>query len=175
MDTPAESSPPSGRKTTRRKRPGLKFLIRVGVLVVFLFGIYGSMRLGIHMANNRLPNSGEVPSVIGGNEAVTLGRSGDPVYLADSPDSLRSFFSRFPTPGERASADLTGLSIRRITSPITMNTIRAEADAVEVEITSGAIAGSVYWVRHSQMPDPSKFDPILSPVPPGRDDGEEKK
>ncbi|MDP4585541.1 MAG: hypothetical protein NWT04_16630 [Verrucomicrobiales bacterium] len=46
-----------------------------------------------------------------------------------------------------------------------MTTLRAEADAVEVKISSGAIAGVVYWIHNTQLPDPSSFDPIISPLP----------
>ena len=40
-----------------------------------------------------------------------------------------------------------------------------EAEAVEVRVASGAIAGTVYWVHHSQLPDTEDFDPIISPIP----------
>ena len=40
-----------------------------------------------------------------------------------------------------------------------------EAEAVEVRIASGAIAGTVYWIHHSQLPDTEDFDPIISPIP----------
>ena len=46
-----------------------------------------------------------------------------------------------------------------------MRTVRAEADAVQVEVFSGAIAGAVYWIHYTQLPDPSSFDPIISPLP----------
>lgn len=129
----------------------------------FVVAIYLSGRLGVDMARNRLPDSenASIPS----SADLTLGNSGDPIFLAQSPETLRRFFSDNSTPEQRASADLSKLGIRRLSGSVSMTTIRAEADAVEVEITSGAIAGTVYWIHHSQMPDPSTFDTILSPVP----------
>lgn len=161
----AEDPPAMKRVIRRRNRSGLKLLVKLAVVTAFGFGIYGSMRLGIHMAGKRTDAGEDRGAAFTENSDIVLGRAGDPVYLADTPESLRQFFSEFATPGQRASADLTGRSIRRITSPMNMTTLRAEAESVEVEITSGPIAGSVYWIHHSQMPDPSKLDPILEPVP----------
>lgn len=137
--------------------------IRILVAVAFVGAVYFSGRLGVEMARDRLP--GSESSSIPAEADLTLGNSGDPIYLAESPEILRRFFSDHPTPEQRASADLSQLGIRRLGGSVSMTTIRAEADAVEVRITSGAIAGTVYWIHHSQMPDPSAFDTILSPVP----------
>jgi hypothetical protein len=62
-------------------------------------------------------------------------------------------------------ANLTGLGIRRLQDSIDLTLLRNEADAIEVKVASGAIAGSVYWIHHSQLPAPAGFDPIISPVP----------
>ncbi|MEX2579253.1 MAG: hypothetical protein WD342_09355 [Verrucomicrobiales bacterium] len=132
---------------------------------LFIVALYLSGRLGIEMAKDRLPDSTRKPSAIPASTPLTLGDSEDPVYLAESTDSLRRFFAEHPTPEERASANLSELGIRRLRGSVSMTTIRAEADAVEVQISSGAIAGTVYWIHHSQMPEPSTFDPIISPVP----------
>jgi len=117
------------------------------------------------MARNRLPDKEQAHSTLENTSPLTVGRSGDPVYLAQSPDSLRAFFARHPTPEDRASADLSGLGIRRLQDSVEMSTLRAEADAVEVKVSSGAIAGAIYWIHYTQLPDASAFDPIITPLP----------
>jgi len=119
------------------------------------------------MARNRLPDKGKATNAFESNSPLTVGKTGDPIYLAQSPEALRTFFTSHPTPEERASADLSGLGIRRLQDSVEMTTLRAEADAVEVKVSSGAIAGAVYWIHYTQLPDPSAFDPIISPLPGG--------
>lgn len=159
------NAPAKKARARRSRRKGLEIAGRILVVVLFLFGIYFSAKLGIRMAENRLSESEGGAASVTSSETVTLGRPGDPLYLAESPEALRRFFNRFPSPGERASADLSRFPIRRLSDAVEMTTIRAEADAVEVRVSSGAIAGAVYWIHHSQMPDPSTLDPIISPVP----------
>jgi len=136
---------------------------RIGGFAVFFCAIYLSGRLGVEMARNRLPDNGKADAGLENNSPLTVGRSGDPIYLAQSPESLRSFFTSHPTAEERASANLSGLRIRRLQDSVEMTTLRAEA--VEVKVSSGAIAGAVYWIHYTQLPDPSAFDPIITPLP----------
>jgi hypothetical protein len=143
----------------------LRTLGRIGGFAIFFSAVYLSGRLGVEMARNRLPDKGKVETGFENNSSLTVGRSGGPIYLAQSPESLRSFFTNYPTPEERASVNLSGLGIRRLQDSVEMTTLRAEADAVEVKISSGAIAGVVYWIHNTQLPDPSSFDPIISPLP----------
>lgn len=138
---------------------------RIAGLGVFFVAVYLSGRVGVEMARNRLPEKETENASVESTSPLTVGRSGDPVYLAQSPESLRAFFASHPTPEERASADLSGLGIRRLQDSVEMSTLRAEADAVEVKVSSGAIAGAVYWIHYTQLPDPSAFDPIISPLP----------
>jgi hypothetical protein len=166
----SESTFPSKSRRKRRTKDGsldsarvTTVIIRLLVATGFVLAVYFSGRLGVEMARNRLPDS-ENPSIPSSAD-LTLGNAGDPIFLAESPETLRRFFSDNATTEQRARADLSKLGIRRLSGSVSMTTIRAEADAVEVEITSGAIAGTVYWIHHSQMPDPSTFDTILSPVP----------
>ena len=63
------------------------------------------------------------------------------------------------------SANLSGLGIRRLGGTLDLTTIQADADAVQVRVSSGPMAGAIYWLHHSQMPGPSAFDPIISPIP----------
>lgn len=148
-------------------RRGLTPFLRLLYVIVFLFGIYFSGSLGIKMAKERLPqgsSDGETTSSSPGTE-ITLGATAEPVYLAESPEALRRFFTNFSSPGTRASADLSDLGIRRINAYLLATIRNAESDAVEVTINSGAIAGTVYWVHHTQIPDRTVIDPVISPVP----------
>jgi len=140
----------------------------IGILAgmaVFVCAIYLSGRLGVEMARNRLPVKIKPGSTYENSPPLTAGRSGDPIYLAQSPESLRNFFARYPSSGERAGANLSGLGIRRLQDSVEMTALRAEADAVEVKVISGAIAGAVYWIHYSQFPNRTESDPIISPLP----------
>lgn len=154
--------------TQRRKKTNkgvnLRWLAYLAAACVIIVLIISSGRLGMEMARNRLPEKPETPS---GEETtiVTLGASDAPIFLADTPETLRRFFSDHPTGNSRSSADLTGLGIRRLQSSVDIVILGTEAEAVEVRVASGAIAGTVYWIHHSQLPDTEDFDPIISPIP----------
>ncbi len=164
MESPASTQ---SRFKSRRRWRGTVIVVRLLASLLFVLGIYGSIRLGITMASNRVPDlaerSGTEP--IAESTPLTLGGSGDPIYLADNPDSLRTFFNNYPTPGERASADLRATTLRRVTGEMDMTTLRVEADAIQVRVTSGPIAGAEYWIHHSQTTDSPEQDPIISPLP----------
>lgn len=149
----------------RRAIQRMDALVRIGGLAVFCCAVYFSGRLGVEMARNRLPKRAVPVAATSPVPGVEIGENDSPLYLAQSPEILRRFFAAYPSPEERAAADLTGLGIRRLKDAIELTTLRADADAVEVKVNSGAIAGAVYWIHHSQIPAPSTFDPIVSPVP----------
>ena len=155
-------SPPA--RSPARPLPVLRTIFRAVALLVFVGSVYLSGRLGVEMARNRLPGSATSAADVA-SEAITLGDTGDPLYLAHSPEELRRFFAAHPSPEDRAAADLSRSGIRRLQDSMQLTTLRAEADAVEVEVNSGAIAGAVYWIHHSQLPSASTFDPIIPPVP----------
>tara|TARA_R110002096_G_scaffold10868_11_gene41049 strand:+ start:4640 stop:5068 length:429 start_codon:yes stop_codon:yes gene_type:complete len=133
--------------------------------VAVLVCIYLSGHFGVKMAKEQFPETKSQNIDRQSNIPMTLGDSGEPVFLADSPTALRRFFSESPSPESRLSADLTGSGIRRLRGKVNVTTMGTEADAVKVQITSGAIEGSVYWIHHSQIPDTEEFDPIISPIP----------
>lgn len=152
---------------SRARRRGIEFALRLAYVVVFVLGIIFAGNLGIKMAKSRLPEKpkpADEPTSPSG-ASLTLGSTGEPIYLAESPEDLRRFFTTYSSAGARASADLSELGIRRINAYLIATTRNAESDAVEVEINSGAIAGAVYWVHHTQIPDRTAIDPIISPVP----------
>jgi len=160
-----ESSPPAQRRRGRARRFPAGGVLRIIVATAFVAGVYAAGRLGVEMARDRLPETDREKAAIPEQASLTLGETGDPVYLAESPESLRRFFADHPSPEERASADLSGIDIRRLRGAVEATTLRSEAEATRVRISSGAIAGAAYWVHHTQLPDPASFDPIISPLP----------
>ncbi len=161
---PNEALPRSRRQRSRGSRR-FGILGAIAGLALFLGAVYLSGRLGVEMARNRLPEKVSEQPELPESETLRVGRSGDPLYLAQTPDALRRFFAAHPTPEDRASANLSGLGIRRLQDSIELTTLRTEADAVEVKVASGAIAGATYWIHHSQLPQQAALDPIISPVP----------
>lgn len=159
-----EFSRRKGRAGTRGSRRSLRALANLVAFAIFGMAVYFSGRLGIEMAEQRTAKEIPVPEPAPSN-SVRLGSTGDPVYLAQSPDNLRRFFSAHPTTFERARADLSGLRIRRLQDSMEVVPVRIDADAVEVRITSGALSGATYWIHHSQLPASAKVDPIVAPVP----------
>jgi len=155
------------RSRRQRSRGSRRFGIlgAIAGLGLFLGAVYLSGRLGVEMARNRLPEKESEQPELPDSETLRVGRSGDPLYLAQTPDALRRFFAAHPTPEDRASANLSGLGIRRLQDSIELTTLRTEADSVEVKVASGAIAGATYWIHHSQLPQQATLDPIISPVP----------
>lgn len=153
------------RRARERYRNSRSILLRLFVTLTFIGAVYLSGKLGISAARKRFPGKAEATAAIPKDAPVTLGESGDPIYLAESPDSLRAFFSRYPTEQERSRANLSGLGIRRLGGTLDLTTIQTDADAVQVRVSSGPMGGAVYWLHHSQMPGPSAFDPIISPIP----------
>jgi hypothetical protein len=160
--------PPATHRALKDRGNGLQKLrvfTWIGGFVIAFGAIFMSGHLGVEMARNRLPDTKSSAPIDSKTEILRVGRTGDPIYLAQSPESLRRFFAMHPSAGDRSSADLTGLGIRRLLDAIDLTPLRTEADAIEVKIATGPIAGAVYWIHHSQLPPPAGFDPIISPVP----------
>ena len=152
------------RREKSSKGVDLRWLAYLTAAGIAVFLIISSGRLGMEMARSRLPEKPEAPS--GEETTIVMQGSGNaPIFLADTPETLRRFFSDHPTGNSRYSADLTGLGIRRLQSNVEIVILGTEAEAVEVRVASGAIAGTVYWVHHNQLPDTEDFDPIISPIP----------
>jgi len=152
-----------------RKKAGkvidLRWLVWIIAFVSMISLITASAKLGAEMARQRLPEKNGTTDSATRPEIVTLGLGDSPIFLADSPETVRRFFSEHPTATSRSGADLNGWDIRRLQSKVQIAILGTEAEAVEVRISSGAIAGTAYWVHHSQLPDTGVFDPIISPIP----------
>lgn len=139
--------------------------VRITGFFTFVFAVYMSGRLGVEMARNRIPEREAPVTAIDSSNTISVGSARDPVYLARTSESLRSFFASNPTAEARSRADLSGLGIRRLQDSMAVKVLRSEADAIEVVAAAGAIAGAIYWIHYSQLPNPSDFDPIISPLP----------
>jgi hypothetical protein len=147
------------------KTVDLKWLVFLIASVSMISLITASAKFGSEMARQRLPEKSRTAEPQFRSEFVTLGSSDSPIFLANSPETVRRFFSEHPTTTARSGANLNGWDIRRLQSNVEIAILGTEAEAVEVRISSGAIAGTVYWVHHSQLPDTEVFDPIISPIP----------
>lgn len=156
-----DAAHPPAKRAIRR----LRSLAPLAGLILFAAAVYLSGRLAVEMVRNRLPDRGLRGDAPLSGETLIVGNLDDPLYLARSPDSLRRFFAAHPTPEDRAVADLTGLGIRRVRDTIQVATQRIEADAIEVRITTGSLAGTDLWIHHSQVRSNSPLDPVVSPVP----------
>ncbi len=155
----------AAKKRAARRQAGTKALVRISIAILFVGAIYASGWFGVYVAKEKIV--GNTPATAADTAKVSLGSAGNPVYLGQSPEILRQFFLEFNTPGERASADLSSLGIRRLNSRVEMTAMSEVADAIKVKVSSGPIAGTVYWIHHSQMPSTPSLDPIISPIPEG--------
>ena len=156
---------PSQPRKKASKIIDLRWLVWIIAFVSMISLITASAKLGAEMARQRLPEKAGTADSITRPELVTLGLANSPIFLADSPETVRRFFSDHPTASSRSSAELNGWDIRKLQSNVQIAILGTEAEAVEVRISSGAIAGTTYWVHHSQLPDTEVFDPIISPIP----------
>lgn len=93
------------------------------------------------------------------------GSRNEPLFMGSDKEAVRAFFANNPTLELRIKASLQNTGIRKIEDLLEVQTMRTEADAIQMRVTSGAVAGAVYWVHHSQMKEEPVFDSIISPIP----------
>lgn len=161
-ERPARGSRPLLSPPLRRL---LRGVVRILGAAAFAGVLLLSGWLGVETAKRRsAPAEDPVPGQRG-EARMVLGSAENPLYLSDTPGALREFFSLHQSHGDRASASLAGLPIRRISSPVELAVLRADADAVEIRLLSGPIAGAVYWLHHSQVPEREVLAPIIDPLP----------
>lgn len=167
--------------TTRSKHPlslrmialrHLRALALLTALIAFFLATILSARLGIDMARNRLATTSVLPTRTD-TTSLPSGNTGDPLYLARSPEALRRFFSSHSTTTDRAAADLTGSGILRLRNVKTLKILHTDADVLQVEVSSESVAEGIFWIHHSQIPGASTFDPIISPIPTQGDEPQE--
>lgn len=164
MQTFPLEEPPSTRKPTGA---GIKVFVRILVSAIFVLSCLGAGKLAIKMASKDLPEAVlttvEAPAR---QIVVTLrGSHDDPLFMGSDRESLRAFFANYSTLESRTKASLQSTGIRKIQELLEVQTMRTEADAIQVRVASGAIAGAVYWVHHSQMNENPAFDSIIAPIP----------
>lgn len=146
----------------RKKGRGL---IGIIMAVVFIIAAYSAGKMGVSMALKQMPDAARTLVPADEQKDIVLGQEGEALYLAESPESLRTFFSNYPSPETRAVAPVAASSIRRLQDSVEVTRLRSDADAVQIRVATGAMAGAVYWLHHSQMPKSAAFDPIISPIP----------
>ncbi|MDF1738278.1 MAG: hypothetical protein P1U86_03885 [Verrucomicrobiales bacterium] len=163
MQTFPLEEPPSPRKPTGA---GVKAFIRIAVSTIFVFACYGAGKLAIKMASKGLPESELTIEPPARQRSLSLqGTRDEPLFMGSDREALRAFFTNNPTVEARIKASLESTGIRKIPESLEVQTMRSEADAIQVRVTDGAVAGAVYWVHHSQMKEDPAFDPIISPIP----------
>ena len=138
------------RREKSSKGVDLRWLAYLTAAGIAVFLIISSGRLGMEMARNRLPEKPEAPS--GEETTIVMQGSGNaPIFLADTPETLRRFFSDHPTGNSRYSADLTGLGIRRLQSNVEIVILGTEAEAVEVRVVKSSNEKIVQpvWLKFS--------------------------
>ncbi len=163
MQTFPLEEPPSPRKPTGT---GVKAFIRIAVSTIFVFACYGAGKLAIKMASKGLPEGELTIETPARQKSLSLhGTRDEPLFMGSDREALRAFFTNNPTVEARIKASLESTGIRKIPESLEVQTMRSEADAIQVRVTAGAVAGAVYWVHHSQMKEDPAFDPIISPIP----------
>ena len=158
LEEPAPARKPTGA--------GVKAFIRIVMSTIFVISCYGAGKLAIKMASKGLPESELTIATPTQQRSLLLrGSRDEPLFMGSDREALRAFFANNPTLEARINTSLENTGIRRIPESLEVQTMRAEADAIQVRVTSGAVAGAVYWLHHSQMKEDPAFDPIISPIP----------
>ena len=125
------------------------------IAVVFVGALFGAAWLGIAAAKRSLPdgvlNAGG-PTM---GQVLTLDTTREPLYLAPSVQGLRDFFFAFQSPEARRDGDAEARDLRRVFESLEVKILSQDADAYEIEVLDGPLAGVKAWVHRSQMPPPS--------------------
>ncbi len=167
--------PTSGEKKLRlraKKRRDILRRIFGYVFLAFAFSaaIFFAGKGGVALALKNIETKGLNAPRFPDGMTLTLGGRNTPLYLADSPESLREFYLNFSDEESRSIAsEIATHGMRRVFSQLEMTVQRYDADAVQVKITSGSISGAIYWIHISllqEIPSQGKGeDEIISPIP----------
>lgn len=130
--------------------------ILVGLAIFAGFGaaLFGAAWLGIAAARQSLPDSVLAPAGPAVGDLVNLDASGEPLYLAPGVQELRDFYFAFQSPAERREGDAEARDLRRVFESLEIRVLGRDADAIEIEVLSGPLAGVHAWVHESQFPPP---------------------
>ena len=143
------------KKNRNMARKILRVAAGIGIAVLFVAALVGSARLGTNAALAQLPESvrngiDDGPPI--GVEAM-LGADGEPVFLASAKPALRNFFFTYPTVENRRSAETESTGLRRFVGEIRVQTVKRDADLMNVRVLAGALNGGTYWLHVSQLPE----------------------
>ena len=133
----------------------LRVTAGVGIAALFVAALVGSARLGTNAALAQLPESvrlgiDEGPPI---GVEVMLGTDGEPVFLASEKSDLRNFFFSYSTVKARRSAETESTGLRRFGGEIPVQTVKRDADLMNVRVLAGALNGGTYWLHISQLPE----------------------
>ena len=143
----------------KKKRSMARRILRVtaalGIAAVFVGALIGSARLGTNAALANLPESArdgldDGPPI---GVEVVLGANGEPVFLASERPALRNFFFSYPTVEERRTAETESTGLRRFVGEIRVQTVKRDADLMNIRVLAGALNGGTYWLHISQLPE----------------------
>lgn len=156
------ATPPDDPPLSRSFLRGLGWL---ALAALFVAACCGAAVTGIRLAHRGQPAAATPEGTIPSGVHLTLGQDGHPLYLAETTEALRRFHLEFPDEQSRLLADLNGMGVRRLRGEVEATTLRSVSDAVQLRIASGAIAGSIYWIRRKQLPALEELNPIITPLP----------
>lgn len=133
-----------------------QILIGVVVFAGFVSALFGAAWMGIRAAERSLPDNVLTPVFPQVGDVVTLDSSSEPLYLAPGVQELRDFFFAFQTAESRREGDAEARQLRRVFESLEVRILNRDADAIEVEVLSGPLAGVTAWVHQDQFPPPGK-------------------
>ena len=125
--------------------------------------LVGAAWLGIAAAKKTLPEASLAPSGPEAGEILTLGATEEPIYLAESLQSLRDFYFSYPTADARRAGDAEARNLRRIFENLQAELRSTDGDGAEIEILDGPLAGVTGWIHRDQWTPAEPVDPASAP------------
>lgn len=152
-----------------------RFLLAALGAAAFLAALVGAARWGVIAALATLPESAGARPGIAVGVTATVDGNGEPIHLAARVQDLRDYYFAHRSPEARREGDAEARGLRRIFEPLEVRTVARDADAVEIEVIAGPLAGVRAWMHASQFPAPVPVpaappatapDPVPVPPPP---------
>lgn len=125
------------------------------IAAAFLSALVGAAWLGVTAARRTLPEGLTPPAGPAVGEIVSLDASEEPLYLAASVQPLRDFFFSHQDADSRRDGDAEARDLRRVFEGLEVRIVDRDADALQVEVVAGPLAGLQAWVHQNQLPPPS--------------------
>lgn len=125
--------------------------------LVYLAALGLAAHWGVTEALRTLPESAGGPVSVPIGIVLTIDGNGEPIHLAGQVQDLRDYYFAHRTAEARREGDAEARGLRRVFEPIEVRTLGRDADAVEVEVVAGPLAGVKSWVHVSQVaPTPAR-------------------